>query len=156
MPVKAIPQGFSSITPHLVIKNAGAAIDFYKKAFGAEEIMRMSGPDGKSVMHAELKFGNSIVMIADEFKEYGNVSPQSLNGTPVTVHLYVENADASYQRAVSAGATATMPPANMPWGDRFGKLKDPYGHEWSIATHVEDVSPEECKARMAKAFCKPA
>jgi PhnB protein len=156
MPVKAIPPGFSSVTPHLVIKNAGAAIDFYKKAFGAEEIMRMPGPDGKSVMHAELKFGNAIVMICDEFKEFGNLSPQSLNGSPVTVHLYVENADASYQKAVNAGAKATMPLANMPWGDRFGKLKDPFGHEWSIATHIEDVSPEECKARMAKAFCKPA
>ena len=150
MAVKPIPEGFNTITPHLIISNAGAAIDFYKKAFGAEEIMRMPGPDGKSVMHAEMNIGNSRFMLCDEFKEYGNVSPTTLKGPPVSIHLYVENADSSFQRAVNAGATPIMPLTNMFWGDRFGKVKDPYGHEWSIAQHVEDVTPQQCAERMGQ------
>lgn len=153
MAVKPIPEGFHTITPHLIISNAAGAIDFYKKAFGAEEIMRMPGPDGKSVMHAELNIGNSRFMLCDEFKEYGNVSPTTLKGSPVSVHLYVENADTSFQRAVNAGATPIMPLTNMFWGDRFGKVKDPFGHEWSIAQHIEDVTPQQCAERMSQAFC---
>ncbi len=152
MAVKPIPEGFSSVTPHLIIKDAAKAIDFYKKAFGAEEICRMPGPDGKTVMHAEIKIGNSHVMLADEFPEYGCVGPQTLKGSSVTIHLYVNDADKVYNQAVAAGAKATMPPTDMFWGDRYGKLEDPFGHNWSVATHIEDVSPEECAKRAAKAF----
>lgn len=151
--VNPIPAGFHTITPHLVVRNAAQAIAFYKKAFGAEEVMRMPGPDGQSVMHAELKIGDSCVMICDEAPDWGALSPQSLNGSPVTIHLYVPDADAVYQRAVSAGARATMPLSDMFWGDRYGKLVDPYGHHWSVATHVEDVSPEECAKRAASEMC---
>lgn len=151
--VNPIPAGFHTITPHLVVRNAAQAIAFYKKAFGAEEVMRMPGPDGQSVMHAELKIGDSCVMICDEAPDWGALSPQSLNGSPVTIHLYVPDADAVYQRAVSAGARATMPLSDMFWGDRYGKLVDPYGHHWSVATHVEDVSPEACAKRAASEMC---
>ncbi len=147
--VKAIPDGYYSITPHLVVRGAAKAIDFYKKAFAAEEIMRMPGPDG-SIMHAELKFGNSHVMMGEESAEWGCLSPLSLNGSPVTLHLYVENVDAAFDRAVKAGATAEMPLTNMFWGDRYGKVKDPFGHKWSLATHIEDVSPQECAKRAEK------
>lgn len=149
---KPIPDGYTSITTHLIAKGAGQAIDFYKKAFGAEELMRIPGPDGKSVMHGEIKIGNSILMIADEFPDYGCVGPKTLGGSPVTIHLYVNDVDASYKRAVDAGATATMPVTDMFWGDRYGKVTDPFGHHWSIATHKEDVAPEECAKRMAAAF----
>jgi PhnB protein len=147
-----IPEGFRTITPHLIIKGAGQAIDFYKKAFGAEEIMRMPGPDGKSVMHAEVKIGDSHLMIADEFPEYGCKGPKTLGGTPVTVHLYVKDVDSVFNQAIKAGATAKMPITDMFWGDRYGKLSDPFGHEWSIATHKEDVSPQECAKRAAAQF----
>lgn len=150
--VSPIPEGFQSVTPHLVIKNAGEAINFYKNAFGAEEICRMPGPDGKSVMHAELKIGSSVIMIADEYPQAGFVGPKSLGGTPVTVHLYVNDADATFQKAVKAGAEAIMPPTNMFWGDRYGQVTDPYGHRWSIATHVEDVSEADMAKRAAEAF----
>jgi uncharacterized glyoxalase superfamily protein PhnB len=152
--VKPIPEGYHTVTPHLVIRQCAKAIEFYKKAFGAEELCCIRGPDGQSVMHAELKFGDSVVFLCDECPDYGALSPQSLNGSPVTIHVYVNDADAAYQRAVAAGATATMPLQNMFWGDRYGKLKDPFGHHWSIATHIEDVSPEELQKRMAKDFCK--
>lgn len=150
--VSPIPNGFHSITPHLVIKNAGEAINFYKKAFGATEVCAMPGPDGKSVMHAELQIGSSRIMIADEFPQAGYVGPKSLGGTPVTVHLYVDDADATFQKAVAAGAEAIMPPTNMFWGDRYGQVTDPYGHRWSIATHVEDVPEDEMAKRAAAAF----
>jgi len=149
--VKAIPDGFGTVTPHIVIKGAAQAIDFYKKAFGAEELFRMPGPDGQSIMHAEIKIGNGIVMICEEFPEMCR-SPKTLGGTPVTVHLYVEDADKAFDRAVKAGATASMPPSDMFWGDRYGKVTDPFGHEWSIATHKEDVTPEECGKRAAAFF----
>ncbi|MBI4716787.1 MAG: VOC family protein [Planctomycetes bacterium] len=151
--VKAIPEGFHSVTPHLIVRGAAKAIDFYKKAFGAEEVMRMPGPDGKSLMHAELKIGNSHVMLCDEAPDWGAVSPQALNGSPVSIHLYVEDVDAVYDRATKAGAKPTMPITDMFWGDRFGKLTDPFGHHWSVATHKEDVPPEECMKRAATA-CK--
>ncbi|MCH7721645.1 MAG: VOC family protein [Planctomycetes bacterium] len=149
-----IPEGFHSVNSHIVVQNAAEAIEFYKKAFGAEEIMRMPGPDGKSVMHAELKIGDSIVMICDEFPDMGAHSPKKIGGTPVTLHMYVNDADAVYDRAVKAGATATMPPQDMFWGDRYGKLTDPYGHNWSIATHMKDLTPEQIQEGAAAAFCE--
>jgi PhnB protein len=152
--VKAIPEGYSTITPHLVCKDAAKAIEFYAKAFGAVERYRMPGPGGK-VMHAEIQIGNSIVMLADEFPEQGARSPQSIGGTPVVLMIYTEDVDAAFQRATDAGAKAIMPPADMFWGDRYGKLSDPFGHEWAIATHREDVTPEEMARRMA-AFGKSA
>jgi len=154
MTAKPIPTGFHSITPHLVIRNAARAIDFYKEAFGAKELSRMPGPDGKSIMHAEIKIGDSIVMIGEEHPEYGCKSPQQLSGTPVGVHLYVENADDVFQRAVKAGAQPMMPVEDMLWGDRYGKIKDPFGHEWSIATHKRDLTMEEMQKGAAEMFAK--
>jgi len=150
---KAIPEGYYTVTPHLVVKDAGGAIEFYKKAFGAEEVFRMPGPGGK-VMHAELKIGNSHVMINDEMPDYGALGPQSIGGTPVTLHLYVNDVDSTFKRAISAGGKEEMAVADMFWGDRYGKLVDPFGHKWSVATHKEDVSPEECARRMEKEFGK--
>ena len=150
---KAIPEGYYTVTPHLVVKDAGGAIEFYKKAFGAEEVFRMPGPGGK-VMHAEVKIGNSHVMINDEMPDYGALGPQSIGGTPVTLHLYVNDVDSTFKRAISAGGKEEMAVADMFWGDRYGKLVDPFGHKWSVATHKEDVSPEECARRMEKEFGK--
>jgi uncharacterized glyoxalase superfamily protein PhnB len=147
---KPVPEGFHTITPHMVVRNAGAAIEFYKKAFAAEEIARMPGPDGKGVMHAELKIGNSMVMLCDEMEHCK--SPQSLSGTPVTIHLYVEDVDAVYNRAIQAGARSTMPVMDSFWGDRYGKLQDPYGHDWSVATHKQDLAPEEIHKAAAEFF----
>ena len=145
-PGKPVPEGFHTVTPHLTMKNAGEAIEFYRKAFGAEEIARMPGPGG-SVMHAEIRIGDSPIMLNDEFPEHGARGPKTIGGTPVSIHLYVNDVDALFDRAVKAGAKVTMPIADMFWGDRFGKLEDPFGHQWSIATHKEDVTPEECKER---------
>ena len=145
-----IPKGFHTVTPHLVVAGASAAIDFYKKAFGAEEVLRMPGSGGK-LMHAEIRIGNSQVMLADEMPEFGNKSPKSLGGTPVTVHLYVDNVDAVYDRAVKAGAKATMPLMDAFWGDRYGQIEDPFGHKWGLATHVEDLTPEQMAERQKKA-----
>ena len=142
-PGKAVPDGYHTATPYLSVKNAGEAIDFYKRAFGAEEIVRMPGPDGKSVMHAEIKIGNSMLMIADEFPQAEVKSPKTLGGTSVNIFLYVQDADATFQKAVNAGAKVTMPPTDMFWGDRYGKIVDPYGHSWGIATHKLDMTPEE-------------
>ncbi len=149
--IKPIPDGFHAITPHLVVRDASAAIEFYKKAFGADELHRSMGPDGKSIIHATLKIGDSMLMLNDEFPEWQCHGPQSTGGTPVTIHLYVTDVDTVYQQAVDAGATATMPVMDAFWGDRYGKLKDPFGHEWSIATHTETVTPEQMKQR-AEAF----
>ena len=146
--VKAIPDGYYTATPYLYLSEAGKAIDFYKKAFGATEMMRMGGPEGR-VMHAELKIGNSIVMMADEFPEMNNRSPRTLGGASGSILLYVTDADAAFARAVKAGATATRPVELQFWGDKMGALEDPFGHQWSLATHVEDVSPEEMERRMA-------
>jgi uncharacterized glyoxalase superfamily protein PhnB len=146
---KPIPDGYRTITPHLIVKDGAKAIDFYKKAFGAEERGRMAGPDGR-LMHAELKIGDSIVMLADEYPEMGGKSPATLSGTPVTLHLYVTDADAAFKKAVAAGAKATMPIADMFWGDRYGRVTDPFGHEWSIATHMKDMTADEM-AKAAKA-----
>ena len=147
MAVKPIPDGFHTVTPHLIVKGAAAALDFYKKAFGAEETSRMPGPDGL-IMHATMRVGDSILMLNDEFPKMGSHSPQSIGGTPVTLHLYVDDVDKLWQRAVSAGAKVTMPLADMFWGDRYGVLTDPFGHHWSLATHKEDLSPQEMMKRM--------
>ena len=146
--VKAIPDGYHSITPYLVIKGAAAAIDFYKQIFGATELVRMPQPDGR-VGHAELKIGDSVVMMADEYPEMQIVGPQTLGNSPVGLLLYVDDADATFAKAVAAGATVEKPMADQFYGDRSGTLKDPWGHKWTIATHKEDVSPEEMKKRMA-------
>ncbi len=145
-----IPAGNHAITPHLVIKGAAEAIDFYKRAFGAEELSRMPfpAPDGSTRLgHAELRIGDSKLMLADEFPEYGSVGPDG--NSAVTIHLNVTDADAAFARATEAGATVTMPLADMFWGDRYGKVVDPFGHHWSIAEHLEDLSPEQMMERMA-------
>jgi PhnB protein len=152
--VNPIPNGYHAVTPYLIIQGAGEAIEFYKRAFGAEEICRMGMPNGK-VMHAELKIGDSFVMVGDEHPEF-NRSPKTLGGTPVGLHLYVPDVDAAFTRAVGAGATVKMPPMDMFWGDRFGKVVDPFGHEWSIATHKEDVGPEEMGRRAQAAMAQMA
>lgn len=141
------PDGMHSVTPHLVCDGAAAAIDFYKKAFNAEEVARLPGPDGK-LMHAHICIGDSALMLVDEFADRGCLGPKSLKGTPVTIHLYVENADAVVAQAVAAGAKLTMPLEDMFWGDRYGQVEDPFGHSWSIATHVRDVSMEEARQAM--------
>jgi PhnB protein len=154
--VKPVPDGYNTATPYLYVKGAAAALDFYKKALGAQEIMRMPGPDGKSIMHAELRIGNSIIMLSDEQPGGKMRSPQTLGAATSSVFLYVDNADTLFNQAVAAGAQSLMPVSLMFWGDRFGSLVDPFGHHWNIATHVEDVAPEEMKRRQAKAFSKPA
>jgi PhnB protein len=147
--VKPIPEDMHSITPHLVCAGAADAIEFYKKAFGAVEQARLPGPGGK-LMHAMIRIGDSAVMLVDEMPEHGAFGPKSLKGSPVTIHLYVENADATVERAVKAGARLMMPVADMFWGDRYGQLEDPFGHHWSVATHVRDVSMEEAQQAMKK------
>jgi PhnB protein len=146
---KPIPEGFHTITPHLVIRGAAQAIDFYKRAFGAEELYRSPAPDGKTLMHAALKIGDSPLFLCDEVPQMGAKSPLALGGTPVTIHLYVKDVDRAYKQAIDAGAQSLMPVKDQFWGDRFGVLKDPYGHTWSIASHVEDVSPQEIEKRAA-------
>jgi PhnB protein len=145
--VRPIPEGFHSVTPYLTVNDAARALDFYKRAFGAQEVMRMDGPGGK-IGHAEIKIGDSKLMLADEMPGMGARSPQSLGGTTSGVMLYVENADTVFNQAVSAGAQVEAPLADMFWGDRYGRLKDPFGHSWSIATHKEDVAPAEMQKRM--------
>lgn len=150
--VKPIPEGYHTLTPYLVIKGADRAIDFYIKAFGATELFRMPGPDG-AVMHAEITIGDSHIMLAEENPEMGAQAPTTLNGTPVGLFLYVENADGVFKKAVDAGASVKMPLTDMFWGDRWGVVVDPFGHQWQIATHMEDLSPEEI-AKRAEAFQK--
>ncbi len=147
--VNPIPTGFHTVTPHLVIKGAAKALDFYKKAFGAKENMRMPMPDGR-IMHAQIQIGDSPVMIADEFPEWGcSNSPASVGNTTVCIHIYVPDVDAFVSKAQGAGATVEMPVREMFWGDRYGKLKDPFGHEWSVATRVKSPTPQEMQAAMA-------
>lgn len=155
MSVKPIPDGYHTLTPYLTVRDAARAIEFYKQAFGAE--LRgggvMKGPDGK-VMHAELKIGDSIIMLADEFPEYGSLSPQSIGGSPMGLHIYLDGVDAAFARAVKAGAEVEMPVTDQFWGDRYGKLKDPFGHKWSIGTHVKDLSEDEMRRGMEDAMAK--
>jgi PhnB protein len=150
--VKAIPDGYEGATPYLIIKGAAGALEFYKSAFGATELMRVPAPGG-TVGHAEIKIGKAIIMLADEFPEMNCKSPQVLGGSPVSMMLYVQDVDAFVDKAVSAGAKLVRPVKNQFYGDRSGSLEDPFGHQWHIATHVEDVSPDEM-AKRAAAFMK--
>jgi PhnB protein len=146
--VKPIPDGYSNVTPYLIVSDGAGAIDFYKRIFGASEVMRIPGPGGR-VGHAELRIGNSMIMLADEHPEVGARSPQSVGGSPVSFLLYVEQVDAVTQKAEAAGATILRPPKDQFYGDRTATLTDPFGHQWTVATHVEDVSPEEMGKRAA-------
>ena len=145
--VRPIPEGFRTVTPHLVCGDAAAAIGFYKQAFGASEVGRMNLPNGK-IGHAEIRIGDSRLMLADAFPEYGSNDPLVLKGSPVVIHLYVEDADAAWARATAAGATPIMPLADAFWGDRYGQVQDPFGHRWSIATHQREVSMEDMQAAL--------
>jgi uncharacterized glyoxalase superfamily protein PhnB len=147
MATKPIPDGFHTITPYLMIEGAADAIEFYKKAFGATELFRMPEKGGKRLMHAEIRIGDSIIMLGDVFPEFGHGDATS-NG----LHLYVTDVDTVFKQAIAAGATEVMPIADMFWGDRYGKLRDPFGQNWSLATHIRDLSPDEMKAAAAKAF----
>ena len=147
MKVNPIPDDMHRITPHLICAGAAKAIEFYKKAFGAVEEARLPGQDGR-LMHAVIRIHGDAVMLVDEMPEWGALSPKSLKGSPVTLHLYVEDVDAFVKRALDAGAKLTMPVQDMFWGDRYGKIEDPFGHHWSVATHVRDVSLEEAQKAM--------
>jgi PhnB protein len=148
MAVKPIPEGYSTLTPYLTVDDANGAIEFYKRAVGAAERMRMAGADGK-VMHAELRIGDSIIMLSDAFPGMGSPTARELGGSPISLLMYVEAVDQAYERAVKAGATPIVPPADQFWGDRWGRVADPYGLTWQLATNVEEVSPEEMEKRMA-------
>lgn len=147
-PVNPIPDDYRAVTPYLIVKDAAAAIAFYQKAFGATEFMRMPGPGGK-IMHAEVRIGSAPVMLADEFPQMGALSPETVGGTPVFMMFYVNDVDAVFAQALAAGATSVQPVKDQFYGDRSGTLKDPFGHQWTLATHTEDVSNEEIQRRMA-------
>jgi PhnB protein len=149
--VKPIPEGYPEVTPYLIVDGAADAIDFYSKVLGATERMRMPAPDGR-VGHAELQIGSSLIMLADEFPDMGQRSPKTLGGTPVTIHVYVPDVDDAFERAVEQGATAVRAVENQFYGDRAGQFEDPFGHRWSVATHVEDVAPDEMERRAAEAM----
>lgn len=148
MSIQPIPPGMHSVTPHLVCAGAAAAIDFYVKAFGAVEMARLPGPDGK-LMHAMVQIGDSPVMLVDEFPDWGSLGPAARGGSSVTMHVYVKDADAAFAQAVAAGCKVVMPLNDTFWGDRYGVLADPFGHTWSIATHIRDMTPEEIQQAMA-------
>ncbi|HET6406795.1 MAG TPA: VOC family protein [Chthoniobacteraceae bacterium] len=150
--VKSIPDGYPILAPYLAIRDAANAIEFYKKAFGATERSRMADPGGK-VMHAEIEVSGGLIMLCDEFPEWGMLSPQQLGGSPIVLHVYVPDVDATFKQAEAAGCTIVMPPKDQFYGDRSGRLTDPYGHIWSFATHVEDVTPDEMDRRF-KEMCK--
>lgn len=147
-----VPAGFHTLTPQLQVRGASAAIEFYRRAFGAVELLRNYGPDGKSIMHARVRIGDSILMLNDEYLEGGGTSPHALQGSPVTLHLYVEDADAVFAAAVAAGARVEMPLTDMFWGDRYGQLIDPFGHSWSVAHQLEALAPEDVRRRAADEF----
>ena len=151
MPVKAIPDGYHSVTPYLIVRGAARAIEFYKQAFGATELVRMNAP-GDKIGHAEVKIGNSIVMLADEMPQWGAKAPDTLGGSAVHLMIYVEDCDTVFNRALQAGATQTQPLKDQFYGDRSGSLTDPFGHQWTIATHKEDLSDEEMQRRAAEAM----
>ena len=153
--VKPIPEGYHAVTPYLIIKDAAEAIEFYKTAFGAQELVRMSMPDGK-IGHAEIKIGDSILMLGEEVEEMGFRSPQALGGCPVGFVIYIEDVDTEFQRALDAGATVSRPLENKFYGDRMGSVRDPFGYEWSLGTHIEDVTPEEMHKRMEAEHAKMA
>jgi uncharacterized glyoxalase superfamily protein PhnB len=153
--VKPIPDGYHSITPSVVVDNGAEAIEFYKRALGAEELFRMPMPDGR-IGHAELRIGDSVYFVSDEFPEMDYRSPKSLGGSHGGLGIYVEDADAAFEKAVAAGATAVMPMMDAFWGDRYGKVKDPYGHTWSLMTHVKDCTPEEIAEASKEFFSQSA
>jgi PhnB protein len=155
MAVQPVPEGYHTITPYLAVDDASAAIDFYQRALGAKERVRMAGP-GDSVMHAELEIGDSLVMLSDPFPQASTKTPKELGGTSVNIFVYVEDIDALYNQAIDAGATSLMEPDDMFWGDRFGSVQDPFGHTWTIATHIEDVEPEEMEKRSQEFFAAMA
>jgi PhnB protein len=154
--VKPVPEGMHTITPHLVIREASKAIEFYKKALGAQVKYVHHMPDGNRVAHAELQIGDSKLFLADEFPQMGSKAPQTLGGSPVVLNVYVEDVDRLFNQAVAAGATVTMPLADQFWGDRYGQVADPFGHLWALASHKEDVSPEEMEKRAKAAFAEMA
>jgi PhnB protein len=145
--VDPIPKDMHSVTPHLICEDAHLALEFYAKAFNAVELMRLNAPSGR-IMHAAMRIGDSTIMLADDFPEHGGHGPKSLGGSPVVLHVYVEDVDAAYQQAMRAGAFSRMEPADMFWGDRYAQVTDPLGHHWSLATHVKDVTPEEMEVAM--------
>lgn len=149
--VKPIPDEYPRVMPYLIVDGAAAAIDFYKSVFGATERVRMSGPDGR-IGHAELQIGGSVIMLADENPEMGIKGPKAIGGTPVTLHVYVEDSDAAFERALNAGATSLRPIEDQFYGDRSGQFEDQFGHRWNVATHVEDVPPDEMEKRAAAAM----
>ena len=151
MAVKPVPEGYHTITPFLALDDAAGAIQFYKRAFGATERTIMPAPDGR-VAHAEIQIGDSVVMLSDMFEQSQGKTPKAAGGTTVGLFLYVDDVDELFKQAIDAGATATMEPDNMFWGDRFARVTDPYGHDWQIATHVEDVTPEDMEARAKEAM----
>lgn len=146
---RPIPEGMHSLTPHIICAGAAEAIEFYRKAFNAVEVTRLPGPDGK-LMHAAVRIGDSTLMLVDENPRYGSLGPKTLKGSPVWIHLYVDDADATVAQAAAAGAKVTMPVKDMFWGDRYGQLEDPFGHRWSVATHTRDLTTEEIREGMAK------
>ncbi len=152
--MQAIPEGFSTVTPHLVVDGAAAAIDFYRRALGAEELGRQTVPGGEKLLHATIRIGDSMLMLCDDFPEFGGKSchPRALGGSPITLTLYVEDVDAAMARAIAAGAEETMPAQDMFWGDRYGVVVDPYGHKWAFATHLRDLSQDEIEAAARAAF----
>jgi PhnB protein len=152
---KPIPEGFHTVTPSLVVRDATKAIEFYKRALGAQELMRMPGPDGK-IMHAELKIGDSIIFLAEENPNMGIKSPQTLGGCTSVLNLYVPNVDELFKQAVNAGAKESMPVADQFWGDRYGSLVDPFGYSWGIGTHKEDLTPKEMEQRAQEFFASMA
>lgn len=149
--VKAIPEGHRTVTPYLAIRNGAKALEFYKKAFGATEAYKLMMPDGR-LGHAEIRLGDSMVMLSDEFPEYGGKAPDTLGGSPVSIHLYVEDVDAFFKRALAAGAKERKPVMDQFYGDRSGQLEDPFGHLWWVATHKEDVAPQEMQKRVQEMF----
>lgn len=149
-----IPKGYHVVTPSLVVRGAANAIEFYKKAFGAKELNRMDGPGGK-LLHAEIKIGDSIVMLSDEFPEMGSSSPQTVGGVSASLLIYTKDVDALFNQALAAGATVSMPLSDVFWGDRYGRVKDPFGHDWQLATHKEDLTPKEMNRRAAAAMSGP-
>ncbi len=153
--VKSVPEKLHTITPHLVIRGAAEAIDFYKRALGAQEIYRHAAPDGK-IMHAQLRIGDSALFVSDEFPGSSSQSPQSLRGTSIVLNIYVSNVDDLWQRATTAGATVRSPLQNQFWGDRYGQVQDPYGHVWALAQRIEEVQPDELERRAREMFAKMA
>ena len=153
MPAKPIPDGYQAVTPYLIVKNAAQALEFYKRALGATESFRLASPDGK-IGHAEMRIGDSVVMLADEHPEMGHVGPRTIGGTPVSLHVYVEDVDTRFKQAIAAGGKETRAVTDQFYGDRSGSFEDPYGHLWHLSTHKEDVSPQEIDRRAAERFGK--